>query len=172
MSRPERKSEFSPRPLAPVALELKWERFSAVAKELPPLFRRHYQEIAANHKVLLDPDWDAYYQMDLANRIRVLTARSGGVLVGYVFVIAGPHLHYVSTLWAHIDLYWLDPVYRQGWTGYRMLREVVRHMRENGVKVLMAPEKLHFERKRGGTGILWKRLGFKPQDRLWSLYLE
>jgi GNAT superfamily N-acetyltransferase len=149
--------------------KLAWERFGRFANELPPLFLRHWQEIALNQdKVLLDPNWDRYYEYDLLNILQTLTVRSNGVLVGYVFMLVHSHLHYASTLWAQSDIFWLDPAYRSGWTGVRMFREVELGMRRMGVKVIMLNEKLHFDTR---IGELFKRLGFKHTENIFSKFI-
>lgn len=119
----------------------------------------------------MDPDWDRYFAYDLANVLHCLTVRSGGVLVGYVFVLVFPHLHYASTLWAQTDIFWLDPAYRQGLTGYRMLKETERYLKAGGVKMVCMNAKLHFETDRGTIGRLLERLGFKPMDIVYSKFI-
>ncbi len=156
----------------PARLTYQWERFASIARELPPLFKRHWREIALNQdKVHLDPDWDRYFAYDLAGILHCLTVRSNGLLVGYVFVLVFPHLHYASTLWAQTDIFWLDPAYRQGLTGYRMLKEMEWYLKAGGVKVIYANAKLHFEAGRGTIGPLLKRLGFEPVEMIYSKFI-
>ncbi len=161
------------RPQAPSDQEqpsFAWERFANIAGELPPLFIRHWREIALNQdKILLDPNWEAYLKLDLAEILRVLTVRSDGRLVGYHFVHVFPHLHYASTLWAQSDMFWLDPDYRSGWTGYRLLKLVRDTLKENGIKVHYLPAKLHFENER--IGRIVKRLGYKPIEMTYAQVL-
>jgi len=150
-----------------------WERFPEFAGECSPLFLRHWKEIALNQDTVpLDPDWDRYYAQALAGVLQTLTARVDGKLVGYVFALAGPHLHYNSTLFAVTDMFWLDPLYRRGWGGYKMLNAFVQGLKETGVKVCFISEKVHFKNARTkGVSTLLKRLGFKPTDLTWSLKL-
>lgn len=153
-------------------LDYRWERFGTFAKELPPLFKRHWQEIALNQdNIPLDPDWERYFAFDLSGVLHCLTVRSNGVLVGYVFVFVFPHLHYASTAWAQGDIFWLDPAYRRGLAGYRMLRLVEQGLKEVGVKVIHLNTKLHFEASRGTIGKLLARLGYKPTDVVYSKFI-
>ena len=153
-------------------LTYQWEPFRNFAKELPPLFKRHWREIALNQdKVPLDPDWQRYFDFDLAGVLQCLTVRSNGTLVGYVFLLVYPHLHYASTLFAVTDIFWLDPLYRRGMAGYRMLKEVEKRLQEAGVNVIYANAKLHFEAERGTIGKLFERLGYSPTETLYSKYL-
>jgi len=154
-------------------LKFAWERFGQISQECLPLFRRHYKEVANfQDKVPFDPDWERYFAYDLADVLNVLTVRDGTTLVGYAFVMVHPHPHYVSTLWAICDLFWLDPAYRFGWTGVNMFREVERHARERGVKVMQWGIKLNFEADRGTIAKLFIRLGYTPTEVTVSKYLE
>jgi GNAT superfamily N-acetyltransferase len=156
-----------------VPLRFTWERFGAISHECLPLFRRHYKEVANfQDKVPFDPDWERYFTYDLADVLNVLTVRDDKTLVGYAFVMVHPHPHYVSTLWAICDLFWLDPAYRFGWTGVNMFREVERHARERGVKVMQWGIKLNFEPDRGTIAKLFIRLGYTPTEMTVSKYLE
>ena len=153
------------------APEFGWEAFHAIAHELPPLFMQHWRELALNRDAIpLDPDWDKYYQLDVDGVLRVLTIRvPSGQLVGYVFLMVGPHLHYKSTLWGHVDMYFLDPVYRQGWTGVRLFKALIKDARIMGVVNLTLATKLHFMDNR--VAKLLARLGFKPIETIHAMRL-
>ena len=143
-----------------------------ISKELPVLFKRHWQEIAVNQdKIPLDPNWDLYFAYDLADILNVLTVRSNGVLVGYYFILIYPHLHYCSTAWAQTDIFWIDPAYRSGWTGVRMFREGERQAKARGAKVIKVIVKLFFEAERGTLGRILKRLGYANDEAVWSKYI-
>ena len=154
-------------------LVFKWERFGAISHECLPLFKRHWKEIALHQEhVPLDPDWEKYFAYDLADILNVLTVRDDGMLVGYVFLLVMPgHLHYVSTPWAVSDMFWLEPAYRFGWTGLKMLKEAEQGMRARGVKVLQWSIKFHFEADRGTIEKLFTRMGYFPSEKILSKYL-
>src|SRR6266566_6767577 len=148
---------------APAAPEFAWERFNQLAHELPPLFHEHWKELALNQDtVKLDPNWDQFYALDVQGILRILTVRMEGRLIGYVFLLFGPHLHYKSTAWAHCDMFWLDPVYRQGWTGVKMFKALLRGVEEMDAKIASVPVKLHFMNAR--VIKLLERLGFKQTE--------
>lgn len=108
--------------------------------------------------------------MDMAGVLRCLTARSrDGALVGYHFVLVFPHLHYATTLWAQSDIFWLDPVYRRGWWGVRLLGIVRDRLKEAGVKVHYVNIKLHFEADRGTLERVIRRLGYKPIEMIYGI---
>jgi hypothetical protein len=150
---------------APARLKFAWERFSAIAKELPPLFKKHWREIALHQdEIQLDPDWERYFALELQGVLHVLTVRDGTRLVGYAFMLVQRHLHYCSTLWAVSDMFWLEPDYRFGWDGVRMFKQVERGMRELGVKVIVLNYKFHFQSDRGRLDRLFHRLGYSPTE--------
>ena len=151
--------------------EFGWERFHAIAHELPPLFTEHWRELALNQDIVpLDPDWDKFYALDIQGILRILTVRvPSGQLVGYVFLMAGPHLHYKSTLWGHVDIFWLDPLYRQGWTGIRLFKTLIRDAKTMGLVNLTVPTKIHFCDNR--VTKLLQRLGFKPIETVHAMRL-
>ena len=74
--------------------------------------------------------------------------------------MVGPHLHYKSTIWGHVDMYWVDPVYRQGWTAMRLFKTLIKDARIMGVVNLTLATKLHFMDNR--VTKLLQRLGFQP----------
>lgn len=151
---------------------LQWERLGDIASELPPLFKRHWEELATHKdRVPLEPDWDKYFHLDFDGFLRIITVRDNGLLVGYLFLILGPGLHYASTLHAHVDMYWIDPLYRAGFFGIKLFKEAERYCKEMGVQRVAVSEKVHFLRERGGIGVIFKRLGYAPQDILWAKYI-
>lgn len=157
------------------SVTFQWERFSAIAAELPPLFERHWREIACDRDTIqLAPDWDAYYAMELHGVLHVLTARAlpentarrdplkPGRLVGYIFNLVGGHQHYVSTRCAHTDMFWLAPRFRKGWQPVRFFLENLRGLKDREVVFTTVNFKLDF--KGGRVGKLLARLGYGPTD--------
>lgn len=143
------------------------EPFHIIARELPPLFERHWKEIALHHdKIPLEPDWQRYFDLACTGTLRVMTARCDGVLVGYIFNLVGPHLHYRSSLHAEIEMFWLDPAYRDGAFALRWFKANERYLRGLGVKRISVAVKNHF--KDGRVGLLFKRLDYTPIETIWS----
>ena len=147
--------------LAP--LDFAEERFSAITRELSPLFKGNWEEMAVNKDIIpLDPHWDAYFQADANEALCVTTARDAGTraLVGYIISFVTPSLHYASTIMATNDIFWLDPRYRRGWAPVKMFIEHARALKDRGAKLHVVNFKLHFQR--GRVGKLLSRLGYKP----------
>lgn len=162
---PAKEQRPAPKPSAPERPKFAWERFGAIHRELPKLFERHWQEVALNHdKVPLDPDWDKYFQLDIAGMLRVLTVRVEERLVGYHFILIYPALHYFSTMTAESDMFYLLPRYRKGLTGYRLLKIARDTLAENGVKMHAINIKLHIEQDRGTLAPLLRRMGYTATE--------
>jgi GNAT superfamily N-acetyltransferase len=171
---PRLSARVQPDPLwADDGLTLQWERVTGLAKEISPLFREHWDEIALfKDSVALEPNWDLYFQYDILGLLHVLTVRADGVLVGYAFLIISPHLHYASTRYAHFDMFWLRPAFRKGLLGYRLLKESVVKAKELKADVMYAAVKRHFKEDRGTVGKLLERLGFEAQETVYYKLLR
>ena len=168
MTQPARQLRPPPRPSVlaqPKRLRFQWERFADIAREVLPLWRLHYQEIAVEQDTVpLDPDWEWFYTVDANNILHVMTVRYGRHLVGYCFNVIGGHNHYRSTRFAHTEMFWLHPHFRKGWQPVKMLLENLRGVKERGAVVATINFKLHFKDAR--VGQLLARLGYKPTDIL------
>ena len=146
-----------------MTVEFQRENFSAVAREAIPLMRQHWREIALyQNRVPLEPNFEYYFAHERTGNFILLTARSNGVLVGYIANMVGPHPHYMTTIWANNDLFWLDPAYRAGMTGVKLFLKMDELLKSLGVKVNNYIPKLHFEKERGGVQKILLRLGYEP----------
>lgn len=164
MTRPVRPPLPLPRPLENGAPRYKWEKFSAIVRELLPLWQRHWDEIATSSRTSLpfEPDFTSYYNMEAGGFLHILTVRIDGELVGYVFNIIGPYLHSANAKAAHTIMFWLAPEHRHGWTGVRLLRLNRRGLRERGVRLHTINVKVGF--KKGRVAKLLARLGYWPDE--------
>jgi len=88
------------------------------------LMREHWQEteswIEGEGPV---PAVEIYHAMESTGVLIVLGAFDGDTIVGYVTATVSPHPHY-SFLVAQHDLLYLDPAYRRGRTGLRLMLEI------------------------------------------------
>ncbi len=173
--RPAARLRVVPKPSAPARPKAVFasEKFYDCAPELKPLFRKHWLELGRDRAdIPLDPNYDAFAVGSANGGLHILTARFEGALVGYVFSIIGPHLHYKSTLHAKADMYWLAPEHRKGWTGINMIKAWEAEMRRLGAVRICIGENLIFKGKRVDprTGkprrmrTLFEALGFRPSD--------
>ena len=141
------------------------EPFSRIADELPPLFARHWEELG-EAEIPLDPDWQRMLVSEAQGQLKVVTARCGGVLVGYIFNIIGRHPHSRSTAYSNIDNFWLDPTYRGNFSVMRWLKLNDAMLDELGVKKRYIGVPNNF--MAGRVGSLFRRLGYKPVETTWS----
>ena len=143
------------------------ETFGAIMQELPPLFKRHWEELALNRDTIpLDPDWQRYMAMDVGGVLKITTARCGNTLAGYIFNLVNTHLHYRSTLFANIEMFWLDPAYRGGTFAVKWFRQNDKMLRDMGVQKIVVTTKNHY--MAGRVGSVFRRLGYKPIETVWS----
>jgi GNAT superfamily N-acetyltransferase len=152
-----------------------WEPVDTLIAEpnAADLLREHYEALGVHkEKLKLDVAWGALSAAEAEGRFRVWTARDDGLLAGYLGLWIIRHGHFQETLMAVEDSFLLSAPYRKGWTGIRMLKEVIAALREMGVGLLIIHEKVHFVAARGGLGKLYRRLGFYHSDNLWSKVLE
>lgn len=70
-------------------------------------------------------------------------------------------MHFQKTLWSTNNLIWLDPAFRQGWIGVKLLTEMEKALRERKVKVFEMIPRMNFEKERGGMQKILDRLGFE-----------
>jgi hypothetical protein len=143
--------------------EFAWERFGSIAHELPPLLTENWRETVFDEKVApLSIDFDRLYQYDIAGALRILTVRRNKALVGYVFLLVGPHPNHKTVCYGMIEKYWLDPAERAGWTGLKMFKMAIAGARLFGCKVMHVASTIKFEDNR--VTKLLQRLGFVPTE--------
>ena len=139
------------------------ERFADIATELPPLFERHHKELFdLSHIAALEPDWPQYFALDAVGRLRIMTARYGDVLAGYIINVIGNHIMSRNFLFSCIEKFYLDIPYRGSGFAKKWFDANDADLKSIGVKAVCVAEKL-------GThaGILFKRMGYKPIETVW-----
>lgn len=174
MSQPAAARRKRPAPSAPAKLELvrptltaQEELFPQIARELPPLFLRHYEELS-DKAFPLAPDWDRYYALGLTGNLKITTARFGNVLAGYIFNIICRHLHYAEPH-ADMEMFWLDPVYRGGLFALRWFRFNDDMLREAGVRKVSAAIKTGY--RDGRVELIFQRLKYRNVEKIYSKVL-
>lgn len=153
-----------PRPSAPARPETtyQWERFALIAREVAPLVRQHWREVALfQDSLTLEPDWDRVIKLDFAEVLHILTVRVDGALVGFCFNYLIPSILYRGHVWATTEGFWLDPIWRAGLIGYRMFRENEKGLRERGCAGHTVEIMSHIAAERGTVGKLLMRLGYQ-----------
>ncbi len=129
------------------------------------LIGRHYEEIAQFKQVqILDPDWEAYERAESSGKVWVMTARQGGVMVGYIIMILSFDMHYRKMFRATEDVHFIAPEHRKGILGYRMLSLTKKAMIEKGCKTITFRTKAN-----DSHGILFQRLGGVLHDLVYTI---
>lgn len=80
----------------------------------------------------LKPDYDAYFAAEKAEKTLIIGAFSGETLIGYSVNFVIKNLHYSDLIMCQNDLLYLDPEYRKGITGIRLLRETEKRAKALG----------------------------------------
>ena len=139
-----------------------------VRVDIQRLLEMHWEEIALNKDYIkLNPDWDAYEDLEQCGRLKIFTARSDDKLVGYFVVLVGTNIHYKDHLFASNDVIYLDPEYRKGMTGIKLIKAAEKWLKDDGVSVLVINTKVH----RPFDSVL-ERLGFNLIERAYSKRLK
>jgi GNAT superfamily N-acetyltransferase len=137
-------------------------------REARPLLEKHWKEIAINKDhIKLNPDWEAYADLEASGNLKIFTARNDGALVGYFVVFVRKHIHYKDHLFAHNDILFLSEPYRKGYTGIKLIKFAEECLKADGVSVLTINTKTH----RPFDGVL-QRLGFNHVENIYSKFLR
>ena len=137
-------------------------------KEARPLLEKHWEEIAVNKDhIKLNPDWEAYADLEASGNLKIFTARDDGALIGYFVVFVRKHIHYKDHLFAHNDILFLSEPYRKGYTGIKLIKFAEECLKADGVSVLTINTKTH----RPFDGVL-QRLGFNHVENIYSKFLR
>ena len=129
------------------------EKWDDCYNEAIPMLEAHYLEIATDKAIKpLDPDLDRYQAMEEAGVLRIFTVRHTpdpadasitiapdllqGRLIGYFVSIIMKGLHYQQTTLAINDIMYIDPAYRGGTVGYRMMKGAAADLKNLGADIL------------------------------------
>ena len=145
------------------AVTYQLEDYAAVRDEIVPLLERHYRELATFQDIPLKPNWPVYARLAKAGYLAIFTARSEGVMVGYVVYLVITSMHY-SILQAQQDILWLAPQYRGNRIGAHLISYSESSLKGiMGVVLVQQHEKLEHPE----LGIVLAKLGYRPMDRIW-----
>jgi len=143
------------------------ESLVTTKEDARPLLEKHWEEIALNKDTIkLNPDWDAYADLEDAGILKIFTARLDGKLIGYFVTFVRSHIHYKDHLFAYNDILYLDKDYRKGFTGSKLMKFAEKCLKEDGVTVLVVNTKRHKP-----FDVLLKWLGYKHIENIYSKVL-
>lgn len=157
-----------------MTLEYRWEKFSALIPELPRLFKLHYDEVITDKdRLQMDFKWNRHLDMENMGVLKVMTARSDGMLVGYVLWLINENLNFLIVN-AITSLYFLDPLYRPGGDdgltyGQMLFTESEQGLKEMGAGCILITS------PSGATTPAFDRMmkvmGYKPFQNVYSKFL-
>lgn len=143
------------------------ESLVTVKADIIPLLEKHWEEVALNkEKIKLNPDWDAYANLEDAGVLKIFTSRKDGKLVGYFVVFVKSHIHYKDHLFCYNDVIFVDEEYRKGFTSTRLIKFAEKCLKADGVEVMIVNTKRH---KPFDSLLVW--LGYKHIENLYSKVL-
>lgn len=149
-------------------MEFAIENLAKVRREIEPLLKQHYDEIALNKDIIkMNPDWQAYARLDAANALRIYTARRDDKLLGYFVVIVSKSLHYRDHLFANNDVIFLAKPARKGLTGVKLIKYAIDSLAAEGITKLHINTKAHQP-----FDAILERLNFEEIERVYSLVLR
>jgi GNAT superfamily N-acetyltransferase len=144
------------------------EFFVNIKEEIKSLIVKHWEEIALNKEVIkLNPDWDAYALLEDNGCLKIFTARSDGILVGYFVVIVRTHIHYKDHKFAGNDVLFLQEEYRKGRVGLKLINFAENCLKDDDVSVLVINTKCH----KPFDGLL-EYLGYTHIENIYSKLLR
>ena len=149
-------------------MEFAIENLSKVRREIEPLLKQHYDEIALNKDIIkMNPDWEGYARLDAVNALRIYTARRNDKLLGYFVVIVSKSLHYRDHLFANNDVIFLAKPARKGLTGVKLIKYAIDSLAAEGITKLHINTKAHQP-----FDAILERLNFEEIERVYSLVLR
>jgi len=134
--------------------------------ELKEIIKDHYEELSVTKAYPLDPDWDAYKQILDAGRLKFVTCKEDGKLIGYIIYFVMPHLHYKTCLTAFEDIYFLKKEYRKGRVGIRLFQYAEKMLKEQGINRIIYNTKVHSD-----NTSLFEYLGYSFMDKVFTKLL-
>lgn len=143
------------------------EDIREVYTEMNKLLLSHYIELVRNKAaIVLEPDWERYFELSAKSKFFILTVRSENRLVGYSAFFVDTHIHYKNLLVATNDVIFLDSDNRRGLSGLRLIKASEVAAKAKGANKIVWHIKLINDFRK----ILY-RLGYEDDDFLLSKLL-
>ncbi len=140
------------------------ESYANAIAEIAPHIPSHFAEVYGQTIGKLD---DAAYQQIEANHDLVLIiGRDNGKLISYISAFLKRDMHSQGRLISYVDMYYLLPAYRKGWTGFHLVKAMEDELRRIGVKKIYASGL-----KSTNTSGLFKYGKYKEEETIYSKML-
>lgn len=154
--------------LVAIKPEFGQETIGQVLDEIKPLLEKHYAEIAHYQDIPLNPAYLRYLDAENLGILRIFTVRYAEQLVGYAIYFVQPSLHYRDSVQASQDILFLDPEYRQGRLGYKLIRYADQQLAAEGVQVVLQ----HVKAEHPALRVLVERMGYRLVDHIYAKRLD
>lgn len=145
------------------------ESCKACWPEIVSLLTPHYEELALNKdKVPLNPRWDIYEVLENNGKLLFISVRTEdtNTLIGYSIGLIDYELHYKDCLGYQMDILYINPEYRDGNIGNKLMAFLEEALRERKVRRVVMRSKLHKD-----IGLLFKRHKFKEVEMCYSKWI-
>lgn len=154
-----------------MSLTIQRESAQTLWKEILPfrmLLLEHKEEVAHYDDIDLDPDVEAYREIEETGALRCYTARLAGELIGYGIFFIRHNVHYRKSLQAVQDVLFVTKLHRHGRVGYKLIRFSEEQLRAEGVQVIYH----HLKTNRPETITLFHKLGYEDIDLIVAKRLD
>jgi L-amino acid N-acyltransferase YncA len=122
------------------------EKWNDVVDEMKPLWPLHWEEVAVDKdEIKLNPDYASYENYDRNGALHIVVMRESGRVCGYHVSIVRPHLHYMESLSAFVDVYYIEKQYRGQKAGLKLFQEAERTLKARGVQKIFSGTKKHLD---------------------------
>jgi len=143
------------------------ETVDQVLGEIEPLLHMHFAEIAHYQDIPLDPDIGFYREVEKAGVLRLFTARTNGLLVGYETLCVRKSIHYRDSFQAFEDKIFVSPEKRGSTIGPRLITYCDNALRDEGVQVVYRQVTVSHD-----FGPLLERLGHQLVGHIYARRLD
>lgn len=143
------------------------ERWNDVKDGASRYWNEHWEEVATNRdKMPLAPDFATLKALDDAGILHIVIGRQAGELVTYHASFVRPHYHYVTSLCAFTDLYWMRKDVRGPRVALRMFQAVEATLKARGVVKIFTGTKISND-----AGPLFESMGMVETERLYTKWI-
>ena len=142
------------------------EKYSDCISELKLIYPAHYEELAVEKSIPLEPDYETYANIDKLGRITLITCRKDSELIGYIIFFVNTQMHYKSCIAAHEDIYYLKKEHRHGRIGIKLFQFAEEALKQKGVHRVIFGTKVYLDNSK-----LFEYLGYRFYEKLYTKLL-
>ena len=148
------------------------ETFDQIIDEAQGLFPGHWDEIASHKEDRrLKPDLLVRKKAEETGRLIIATAREQGRLIGYIDWFVYQDVNSSATRTCETDVYFVEDRPNRGLIMLAMIRMSLKHLAKMGVTYARPRTKFKAEGLGRGAGPIWRALGFRPNEVIYSKIL-